>query len=127
MMLNKYLLLYILDSLNVRKQIAEATGSDLKTYRELVNKMWKVWKSKAIEEKFSGHTGHWVRIKHLNFILWGEHEKGVRLCLELKLKENTCRWSIMKVWMLFCDTSQNAYSSLRHFAKPVWKVVSERP
>lgn len=124
---NKYLLLHILDSLNVRKQNSETTGSDLKSDGEFISKMWKVWKSKAIEEKLSEHTWHWVRIKQLNFILWGQHEKCVGLCPELKLEENTCRWSVMKVWMLFCDASQNACSTLRHFAKQGWKVVLEQP
>lgn len=41
----------ILDWLNVRKEIAEAIDSDLKTHEKLINQKWKVWKSKATEEK----------------------------------------------------------------------------
>lgn len=63
MMLNKYLLLYILDSLNVRKKIAEATGSDLKTHGQFISKTWKFWKPRAIEEKPSDYKRHWVRIR----------------------------------------------------------------
>lgn len=116
-MLNKDLVLHILDSLNVRKQISEATGSDLKTRGELISKKRKVCKSKATEENLSEHKWHWVRIKQLNFISWGQHEKCVGLCLELKLEKNTCRWSVLKVWILFCDASQNAYSSLEVLCK----------
>jgi len=56
----------ILDSLNVRKQIAGDTDSDLKTHEALPSKMWKVWKSKATEEK---HICNWLRKKQLHSII----------------------------------------------------------